>query len=161
YRNFHRTIIIPQGKFQEFLQLGESERTKMLKEIFQLEKYEFYQQTSLLDKENSDQLHFLKGQMLQHEHVTSEAIQTGEELLLNLNAEWEKSKTGLDILEKKCAEWTDLKKMLDLLTVYQNQVETLLLKESHFLQIDNQIRTYEYCIREFKSDLQYRTALNR
>ncbi len=40
YDNFKRTIIIPQGKFQEFLQLKEGDRVQMLKEIFGLEKYE-------------------------------------------------------------------------------------------------------------------------
>src|SRR5690606_6534725 len=45
YKNFRRTIIIPQGRFQEFLQLGDSDRTKMLKEVFHLDKYEFYYQT--------------------------------------------------------------------------------------------------------------------
>jgi exonuclease SbcC len=34
YDNFKRTIIIPQGKFQEFLQLKEGDRVQMLKEIF-------------------------------------------------------------------------------------------------------------------------------
>ena len=36
YTNFRRTIIIPQGKFQEFLQLGDKARTTMLEELFQL-----------------------------------------------------------------------------------------------------------------------------
>jgi exonuclease SbcC len=40
YDNFRRTIIIPQGKFQEFLQLGDTERTKMLQEIFRLDKFD-------------------------------------------------------------------------------------------------------------------------
>jgi len=34
YENFRRTIIIPQGKFQEFLQLTEGKRTQMMKELF-------------------------------------------------------------------------------------------------------------------------------
>ncbi|NJK94113.1 MAG: AAA family ATPase [Bacteroidales bacterium] len=38
YDNFKRTIIIPQGKFQEFLLLGNKERTQMMKELFNLEK---------------------------------------------------------------------------------------------------------------------------
>ncbi|HEX7585392.1 MAG TPA: AAA family ATPase, partial [Prolixibacteraceae bacterium] len=33
YENFKRTIIIPQGQFQEFLQLGNKDRTQMMKEL--------------------------------------------------------------------------------------------------------------------------------
>jgi DNA repair exonuclease SbcCD ATPase subunit len=35
YENFKRTIIIPQGQFKEFIELGAKERTDMMKEIFQ------------------------------------------------------------------------------------------------------------------------------
>ena len=40
YNNFKRTIIIPQGQFQEFLQLGPTDRTRMMRELFSLKKYE-------------------------------------------------------------------------------------------------------------------------
>src|SRR5690606_40453452 len=52
YDNFRRTIIIPQGKFQEFLQLGHSNRTQMLKEIFQLEKRSEEHTSELQSREN-------------------------------------------------------------------------------------------------------------
>ncbi len=48
YRNFRRTTIIPQGKFQEFLQLGATERTEMMKELFQLERFDLYSRTRSL-----------------------------------------------------------------------------------------------------------------
>ena len=40
YSNFKRTIIIPQGQFKEFIELGASERTKMMKEIFNLHRFD-------------------------------------------------------------------------------------------------------------------------
>ncbi len=42
YDNFRRTIIIPQGRFQEFLQLGVRDRTEMLKELFNLDRFDLY-----------------------------------------------------------------------------------------------------------------------
>jgi exonuclease SbcC len=42
YDNFKRTIIIPQGQFQEFLQLGNKDRTQMMKELFNLDRFEMY-----------------------------------------------------------------------------------------------------------------------
>ena len=42
YENFKRTIIIPQGQFQDFLQLEKTKRTRMMKELFNLDKIELY-----------------------------------------------------------------------------------------------------------------------
>ncbi len=40
YANFRRTVIIPQGKFQELLHISGTERTQMLQELFQLRRYD-------------------------------------------------------------------------------------------------------------------------
>ncbi len=40
YANFRRTVIIPQGKFQELLHISGAERTQMLQELFQLRRYD-------------------------------------------------------------------------------------------------------------------------
>ncbi len=40
YANFKRTIIIPQGQFKEFIELGATDRTNMMKEIFNLQRYD-------------------------------------------------------------------------------------------------------------------------
>ncbi len=47
YSNFRRTIIIPQGKFAEFLQLGDSDRSEMLKDIFALDRFDLYSKADL------------------------------------------------------------------------------------------------------------------
>jgi len=56
YRNFRRTTIIPQGKFQEFLQLGATERTEMMKELFQLERFDLHSRTRSLLSATSTRL---------------------------------------------------------------------------------------------------------
>lgn len=48
YDNFKRTIIIPQGKFQEFLKLGAKDRSNMLQEIFDLGKFNLFYKTQSL-----------------------------------------------------------------------------------------------------------------
>ena len=65
YENFKRTIIIPQGKFQEFLQLGNKERTQMMKELFNLDKYELFFKVVSLETKNNQQIQNLEGQLKQ------------------------------------------------------------------------------------------------
>ena len=154
YQNFHRTIIIPQGKFQEFLQLGEAERTKMLKEIFQLDRFEFSMQTSALEKANTEKINVLQGQLMQFEQVNAELIEEKAAILNQLNEEWSRLNLEHELIEKKCAELNELKKLLDQLAVFQKQMDDLQLKESHFNEQEIQIKNYEYCFREFKNELQ-------
>src|SRR6476661_9193946 len=87
YDNFRRTIIIPQGKFQEFLQLGDRDRTNMLKEIFQLNKYEFFYQTTALEKKNNEAIFSLQGALSEFESVNAELIFEKENLLKQIAAE--------------------------------------------------------------------------
>lgn len=42
YDNFKRTVIIPQNKFQEFLELSGTDKRSMMEEIFDLSKYNLY-----------------------------------------------------------------------------------------------------------------------
>ncbi|MGJ1409365.1 AAA family ATPase [Sphingobacterium thalpophilum] len=76
YENFKRTIIIPQGQFKEFIELGAKERTDMMKEIFQLHRFDLQDKVSLLYKNNQSELDQLNGQLLGFEGITDEHVQT-------------------------------------------------------------------------------------
>jgi len=84
YENFKRTIIIPQGQFKEFIELGAKERTDMMKEIFQLHRFDLQDKVSNLYKKNQSELDHLNGQLIGFEDVTAEHIETTE---TNLHAE--------------------------------------------------------------------------
>jgi len=84
YENFKRTVIIPQGRFQEFLQLGNTDRTRMMKELFNLEKYELYYKVVSLESKTNQQLQNLEGQLQQLGEVHPEQIQVIEEALEKL-----------------------------------------------------------------------------
>ncbi|MCB9235491.1 MAG: SMC family ATPase [Bacteroidia bacterium] len=74
YENFRRTIIIPQGMFQEFLGLTQTERTRMLKEIFNLERFELWDRTAILDRDNNDQLNALNARLEQIGEVSPDLL---------------------------------------------------------------------------------------
>ncbi|WP_282636667.1 AAA family ATPase [Sphingobacterium thalpophilum] len=76
YENFKRTIIIPQGQFKEFIELGAKERTDMMKEIFQLQRFDLQDKVSHLYKNNQSELDQLNGQLLGFEGITDEHVQT-------------------------------------------------------------------------------------
>lgn len=75
YNNFKRTIIIPQGQFREFLELGPTARTDMMKEIFQLHRYDLQHSVRRLEGQNKSLLDQTEGQLKGYETVSEEGIE--------------------------------------------------------------------------------------
>lgn len=81
YANFKRTIIIPQGQFKEFLELGATERTTMMKEIFNLQRFDLQNNVASLNVKNRSELDQLDGQLKGFEEITEEQISAQKEVL--------------------------------------------------------------------------------
>jgi len=88
YDNFRRTMIIPQGKFQEFLQLTSAERSTMLQTMFRLERF------NLADGVKS---------LTQANNVALAAVQSRLHTLGDVSE---------DVLERKRAEADELRSVL-------------------------------------------------
>lgn len=86
YDNFKRTIIIPQGQFKEFLELGTKDRTEMMKEIFNLQRFDLFFKTSNLNTENKTRLDQLEGELKGFEEINAENI-GNQKTVLNAEAE--------------------------------------------------------------------------
>lgn len=127
YANFKRTIIIPQGQFKEFLELGAKDRTGMMKEIFQLQRFDLQDKTSMLLKAAQTQVHLLQGELAAYENTTKEALDALKEKLevqqnhsLGVEKEYQVKRTILqnlmvikedaDNLYRKKKDFEDLKK---------------------------------------------------
>src|SRR5690606_17733337 len=74
YDNFKRTIIIPQGKFKEFIELGAKDRTQMMKEIFKLQRFDLSDKVSVLNSKNLTELNQLEGKLSGYDDVSEESI---------------------------------------------------------------------------------------
>lgn len=74
YENFKRTISIPQGKFKEFIELGGKDRTKMMQEIFGLDRFDLAGKTKTLYSETRQKYDHLQGQLQRFSLLTPEQI---------------------------------------------------------------------------------------
>lgn len=159
YENFRRTIIIPQGKFQEFLQLGDTARTNMLKEIFQLGKYEFSKQTTSLERKNDAVMQELSGRLNQLGEVTEEAVNSKAHVLKQLTDQHELAKIELAKLEAEQIEATTLKKKFDEREEKQTILKTLLNRKPEIKLLEKQVEQYDYCVLHFKGLLEREASL--
>ncbi len=127
YSNFKRTIIIPQGQFKEFLELGAAERTNMMKEIFSLQRYDLQANVSALHIKNRSELDQLEGQLKGFEEINEEKIQFQKELLTE---EQKKLAASDERLEKISNTYQQLKNLKsDFESLKQNKEKFGILSE--------------------------------
>ena len=153
YSNFKRTIIIPQGQFQEFLQLTGVERTRMMKELFNLEKYELDYKVASLEAKNNSRKENLDGQLKQLGAIDPELIKFYEEQLTHLRSEIGQLSKNLTDRQKQELEWKKLQELVGKLEDIQQKLKQLKDREPEFVALEKTILSYEQCLIQFKSQL--------
>lgn len=109
YDNFCRVVIIPQGKFQDFLTLTSGERTKMLKEIFpSLKKYDLSNTLRAMREETEGMQKEKIGQLNSYSEYTIEALNERKEQYAVVEQQYK----DLEILIKNLKEDLDSRKTL-------------------------------------------------
>lgn len=143
YSNFKRTIIIPQGQFKEFIELGATERTKMMKEIFNLHHYDLQDKVAVLAKKNQSNLDQLEGKLSGFDEVSEANIQALQEQFSELE----------NAANQQQLVYNEGNESFQKLKVLKNDFESLTRKKIEFeslndqkKQVDdqkNQLETYE------------------
>jgi exonuclease SbcC len=123
--DFTRSVVLPQGKFNEFLRLSGKERRNMLERIFRLERFgrNLGDRIRAVRKEKNDSLNLLIGRIRSYEE--QEVSQERYELLnseINILTQEEKAlkqeKTNLDEMYEKYKTIWSLQEELE---VYKNR----------------------------------------
>ncbi len=128
YDNFKRTIIIPQGKFKEFIELGAKDRTQMMKEIFKLHKYDLFDKVSSLNSKNLTELNQLEGKLSGYDEVSEEGINLLNKKLLEETEIATEKQIGFKIISDR----------LQLLKSLKNDFESLQNKQNLLVEFNNQ-----------------------
>ena len=150
YDNFRRTIIIPQGQFQEFLQLGNKDRSQMMKELFNLEKFEFFNKVASVESKNNALKQNIEGQLLQLGEIDDASAAIYQQQLNQLQSELENLKnlqTGHQSRDEELNKLRDLAGRLDETIQQLNLVQK---QEHEFKLLEKNIGEYELCVGQFK-----------
>ena len=162
YDNFRRTIIIPQGRFQDFIELGDKDRTNMMKELFSLDKYDLGRKVGSLNNKNRLLLSNLEGQLMSLGEATPEMVVQEEHNLSLIR------KHIISLSEKLMEQnefdktLTDLKNATEKIQIFTKQIADLEAQRDIFNQRETNLKIYEICSRQFKAllDLKKSTLLN-
>ncbi|MGI6573357.1 MAG: SbcC/MukB-like Walker B domain-containing protein [Fermentimonas sp.] len=158
YDNFKRTIIIPQGQFQEFLQLGNRDRTKMMKELFNLEKFEFYYKVVSLEKKNDEKRQHIQGQLQQLGEVDPAQIKSCSESLSALEKEVQELNRGLQEQQQEEEKLRQLRELFERREATQKERDALAKQAPHYQELREKIERYEQAVLGFKYLLESRKA---
>lgn len=134
YQNFTKTIIIPQGKFQDFLQMGATDRTRMLRELFSLSRFELDVPTKALIRETNERLVRLEEQLKPLVVANEEEIKGKEAELKEVDAALVKEKAQEALLEAAVAHHVQLQTLENNRRQAQAQLDNLLRQEPEFNQ---------------------------
>ncbi|MEO0470191.1 MAG: SMC family ATPase [Bacteroidota bacterium] len=159
YDNFRRTIIIPQDKFQEFLQLGETERTRMLKEIFHLERFELAGKVKRLEEKNRLHLNEKETLLLQLETITDTAQQALVGQIATEENQLSEEQKRQQKLDKEQQQFEALQQLFSKIEAQQKLLLELNGQNEAFTQKEQQLQAYEQCLIDFKPLLDRRTEL--
>ncbi|HQA53910.1 MAG TPA: hypothetical protein PK419_13760, partial [Spirochaetota bacterium] len=150
YDNFKRTIIIPQGRFQEFLQLENSKRNLMMKELFHLEKYDLAEKTTVIEKRNESELENIEGQLKQLGEITPERIKSLEEQIENLTTKHNNALEKQKFLKLKKDSLDSLKKLIESFNKSEEKFNNLQKQKENYDILEKEIIDREYCTAHFK-----------
>lgn len=154
YENFKRTIIIPQGQFQEFLQLGNKDRTQMLKELFNLGKYEFYYKVAALETRNNEQKLILEGELKGLGDIDESQLEQYTSWLDQLKEKIVELKSRHNELQLKEEQQRKLRELLQKSSEAEQELRKLENEEPVFRALEKSINRYEQCQYRFKHRLE-------
>lgn len=161
YDYFKKTIIIPQGKFREFIDLGGAERAKMMKEIFYLEQYDLSDKIKILGDENTRKIEHISGQISGIEEATEEKIAELEILSQSQKEEVKKISNNYNILNERFQLLKNLKKDFEDLNRKNIEFGGLLPNKVSFEKQEEQVNLYEKIYGKFHYNLQEKQRVER
>ena len=143
--DFTRTVVLPQGKFSEFLKLEGKDRREMLERLFNLEKYGDDLSIKLFSKikQENTKHSILEGQLKGYEDISAEKLKENKEILKSNEQEYSKLKEEFDFIEKQDRENEDLWNAQNELNEYLKRQKELEEKSESIEKMKNRIKLGE------------------
>ncbi|MBF8456232.1 AAA family ATPase [Kaistella sp. G5-32] len=161
YANFKRTIIIPQGQFKEFLELGAKDRTVMMKEIFGLERFDLQNKVMSLNSDNKTKLDNLEGQLKGFEEVNEEQILGQKEILTQQIEIFNTINLEFKNLEKKYQLQKNLKIDFENLNQKKEQFKKLEIQKTDIDLLEKKTEKFDQVYRIFSPLLSEKSKLDK
>lgn len=153
YSNFMQTVIIPQGKFREFVDQGVTQRTKMLKELYPLEKFELSGKVGYLLKNTQLDIRNTEGQMLEIGAVSEEEIEQGRQEVKAWKEALANNQAQCQEAEEACRYQENLRKLFDNIRLTREELGQQEQQHGQYLQREQRLKDYNRAVTYFNEKL--------
>ena len=140
---FKRAIIIPQGKFMEFIQLSPVDRTIMMRELFDLHRYEVSNGIKFVQQNNEKDLNYLHGEYDSIHSITEEDLTAAQSELTHLSLQIKNSNKEIQDIEYLLQQTIQAKNIQERYISLSHEYENLLkekemfeAKEKHIIHLE-------------------------
>ncbi|NVK49660.1 MAG: SMC family ATPase, partial [Cyclobacteriaceae bacterium] len=168
--HFKQTVIIPQGKFREFIDLTPGPRAEMMKELFGLERFDLSAKTGFLLRTVKDEKIRLETQFQGLEEYSEEKLNSEKESLnqlqLEQNKELEKALQleqkvkSQEKLREKHLSWKEFTKTKQELLERKPQVDEKRQLYQDFIQAKTYLRPVWNQLTDLRADAEkYRVSI--
>ena len=138
FEDFIRTVVLPQGKFSEFLTLTGAERNNMLERILGLEEYgqSLTEKINLKKTQTNSELDKLQGERSRYSESSEEKIKELENIKVNILEEEEALKIEIHELQQDYTKYSAVFKLIEELNIHE-------IKQKKFLDIEAEMNEKE------------------
>ncbi len=142
YENFMQTVIIPQGKFREFIDQRPNVRTQMLKDLFQLHRFDLGAKTGLLLRKTETVITDLQARLMEIGQISEEDITGQQELLKTAEGELSHQQQLANQLDQQCQQLDALRKLLENIDATESELKQLTDQSEYFDSKEKQLKAY-------------------
>lgn len=142
YENFMQTVIIPQGKFREFIDRKPNDRTQMLKELFRLEKFDLSHKTNHLLSAVRSEITDVSARLSEIGPVTSDNIDATRREAQELEVSLRQNSALLTEAEAACQSYDHLRKLFADKELAQEERQALLRQLPDYQAKEKQLHEY-------------------
>ena len=133
----------------------------MMKELFNLGKFEFYYKVASLESKNNEQKQLVQGKLQQLGEVDPEKAKTYEAQLVQLKNEIDELDVKLKSHTEQDKQWQQIQELGKKLEAAGKSLSELKEKETAFNQLERKLVEYEKCVLQFKSRIETLDASNK
>ncbi|NLK22394.1 MAG: AAA family ATPase [Epulopiscium sp.] len=132
--DFTRSVVLPQGKFNEFLKLTGADRRNMLERIFGLKRYGkgLTEKIKIIKNKKSMEILDIESQLKVYGNLTKEEYEEQKKNYEILVLEEERLKSELEIINKKYEKYQGIWELQQELEIYQNKQKDLNGKKDEY-----------------------------
>ncbi|MDW7690861.1 SMC family ATPase [Flammeovirgaceae bacterium SG7u.111] len=149
--NFRQTVIIPQGKFREFIELGAKSRADMMQELFHLDRFDLSDKVKTLWVANKEQITVVSTRLEQFKELNKALLDERKASFQTLLEEKKGLEEKVRLLQADFSSQEELKKLFAEKASFQQREVTMLAQEPKFENLENELNRYQEAVLHFKS----------